>query len=1114
MKMTPWFQRSGFFLLALTTVLWALAACSAPPTPVSPTMPPSDAAAPREEATDSGNIKTIFVGSERVECVGVAPQECYLVRESQDEEYRFFYDEIEGFTFEPGFEFELLVEEITVEDPPADASSMRWVLVEEVSRTAVSPTADTTTLENNIWVLNTLDGEPVGDVRVTIQFEDGSASGNGGCNSYSGSYTLDGQSLTFDEAIAMTMMACIGPAETVEPAYMALLSQVASYQIDNGALSLLPAEGDALLVFSPDQPASLMGVEWVAIAYNNGRQAVTSPMLETEITVMFGADGQISGNASCNNFNGGFSIDGQNISVGELATTRMMCPEEVMQQEFEFLAALQNATTFTQDGDLLSLFGEDGSRMMDLLPAEVVAAQAGDASVTSPGMVAAGDVANPDFLLTNWLLAAYKGQPVSNIQAGIKFTSDQFSGNGGCNTFFGAYSRDGQNLTIEENIGSTMMACPGPVMQFEQTLLNTLPQATSYQIENGLLNLLDANGNVLLVFYEDAPAALEGTPWTVIAIYNGRGGMQSVLAETEATILFDAAAEGSVSGNASCNQYNGPYTLDGDNISVGVLVTSKMLCDEEPMQQEANFLSALQSVATFSIESNRLTLFDGEGGTLIQAVGDTNPLSDTAVGSLPSIDLSNVSLDTAVLGQQVGGELMTRLEYNADDEAGAVGHPAHLLFTADGAPFMRIFPIAEYMAMWDAAGDPAVSNTVASLEALLVAKPLTLAGEAPILPPNFAYPDVIGQVRYFNFANDAGAGVRYLGRFVSEANPVTSDQLAYYYQGLTADGMYYLSVVLPLSTEAFPATLTDLTDAEIAAIFETYDEHLSEATAVVNNLAPSDITPNLSDLDGLVANMILTPEAEAADEVATVMDTQPIDTAVAAGLKEEAIQLDVIGFADSFAWQVVGPFLPDPETPPFLNGLPLHALLSFNDTAVDAPYFNPAEQQLRIIPMAAFQNLYTAERRADLNSRLATLERVLANRPDPAGLAGELPVLPDVGASPAFQSNIEYVDFEAGSGVRYLTVMRQDVSPMLQRELRYIFMGLTDDGRFLVTFAAPLTTAVLPESADLSGDEYNEFAETYDQYLSDLIAELEAADDFAPALKALDTMLGTLTIEN
>lgn len=880
-------KRSGFFLLTLTTLLWVLAACAAPPAPVPPTVQPSetgadesttDADAPRDEVAAEGNIKTIFVGSERVECVGVAPQECYLVRESQDEEYSFFYDEIEGFSFEPGFEYELRVEAIEVEDPPADASSIRWVLVEEVSRTAVSdtPTATATTsnLENNIWVLNNLNGEPVSDVRVTLQLNAGQASGNGGCNSYSGSYTLDGTTLTFGDDIAMTMMACPDPAGSVEAAYLALLPQVTSYQLDNGTLTLLSAEGEALLTFTADQPASFTGVEWGVVGFNNGRQAVTSPLLDTEISLLFGADGRVSGNASCNQFNGNFTIDGQSISVGELATTRMMCPEEVMQQEAEFLAALQNATSFSQDGDLLTLFGENEERMLDLRPlADIQAEGASSPTDVTPVQPIVADVANPDFLLTNWVLGAYRGQPVRHVQATIQFTSDQFSGNGGCNTFFGSYTRDGQNLTIAENIGSTMMACAGSVMQFESTLLNTLPQVTNYRIENGLLHLLDENSTVLLTYYEDAPAPLVGTAWTVTAINNGLGGLQSVLADSVATMEFDAG-EGRVFGNASCNQFNGPFSVEGERLSVGLLMSSMMLCEEETMQQEAAFLSALQGVDTFSIEGKNLTLFDEDGSRLIEAVGDTNPLADTAVSALPSIDLGQISLDTAVIGQQIGGELVPRLEYNMTDE-GAVGHPAHLLFTANGEPFMRLFPIREYTAIWDAAGDPTVSQSVAQLEALLITRPQSLIGDAPILPPNFAYPDVIGAVRYFTFANDAGAGVRYIGRFVTEANPVTSDQLAYYYQGLTNDGAYYLSVALPISTESFPATLSDLTTDEIAAIFEAYDAHLAEATAVLNNLAPSDITPNLSDLDLLISTMSLTAAPEANTGNTAVLDAQP-----------------------------------------------------------------------------------------------------------------------------------------------------------------------------------------------------------------------------------------------
>lgn len=81
--------------------------------------------------------KTLFVGAERVECTGVGPQECYLVKETPDGEWTYFYDEINGFEWEAGFEYELRVAVTTIADPPADASSLSYDLVEVVSKTAV-----------------------------------------------------------------------------------------------------------------------------------------------------------------------------------------------------------------------------------------------------------------------------------------------------------------------------------------------------------------------------------------------------------------------------------------------------------------------------------------------------------------------------------------------------------------------------------------------------------------------------------------------------------------------------------------------------------------------------------------------------------------------------------------------------------------------------------------------------------------------------------------------------------------------------------------------------------------------------------------------------------------
>jgi hypothetical protein len=62
-------------------------------------------------------------------CTGVEPQECLLVRKRPDGDWQLFYDPIEGFDFEPGYEYTLLVAIRSVPDPPADGSSIAYRLL-------------------------------------------------------------------------------------------------------------------------------------------------------------------------------------------------------------------------------------------------------------------------------------------------------------------------------------------------------------------------------------------------------------------------------------------------------------------------------------------------------------------------------------------------------------------------------------------------------------------------------------------------------------------------------------------------------------------------------------------------------------------------------------------------------------------------------------------------------------------------------------------------------------------------------------------------------------------------------------------------------------------------
>jgi uncharacterized membrane protein len=74
--------------------------------------------------------KTLWVAHHRVDCIGVGPQKCYLIKETQYEDWRFWYGEIEGFDYEDGYAYEITVVEETIDNPPADAGTLQLKLVE------------------------------------------------------------------------------------------------------------------------------------------------------------------------------------------------------------------------------------------------------------------------------------------------------------------------------------------------------------------------------------------------------------------------------------------------------------------------------------------------------------------------------------------------------------------------------------------------------------------------------------------------------------------------------------------------------------------------------------------------------------------------------------------------------------------------------------------------------------------------------------------------------------------------------------------------------------------------------------------------------------------------
>jgi hypothetical protein len=86
---------------------------------------------------EHSTTEIFWINSERVPCVGLFEQTCYLVQKQEQlgVEWELFYDPIIGFTevYEEGFIYKIKVHVEEVDNPAADASSFQYVLLEILS---------------------------------------------------------------------------------------------------------------------------------------------------------------------------------------------------------------------------------------------------------------------------------------------------------------------------------------------------------------------------------------------------------------------------------------------------------------------------------------------------------------------------------------------------------------------------------------------------------------------------------------------------------------------------------------------------------------------------------------------------------------------------------------------------------------------------------------------------------------------------------------------------------------------------------------------------------------------------------------------------------------------
>jgi heat shock protein HslJ len=196
------------------------------------------------------NESILWVNSFTVQCEGVAPMTCLQVQESDSPEpgkWMNFYSSIDGFSFEAGYLYKLRIRKEALENVPADASSVRYVLVELLEKTR-----DPKINMHDIWAVTSIKGEPV-EMRqegqaaplIEISLSAMRVMGKDGCNNFTGQIAKFDDGVIEFGPIATTRMMCRDMA--VPDRFNSAMRLVSNYRLEPGRLVLLDSDGNELI---------------------------------------------------------------------------------------------------------------------------------------------------------------------------------------------------------------------------------------------------------------------------------------------------------------------------------------------------------------------------------------------------------------------------------------------------------------------------------------------------------------------------------------------------------------------------------------------------------------------------------------------------------------------------------------------------------------------------------------------------------------------------------------------------------------------------------------------------------------------------------------------------
>ncbi|MFN9009247.1 MAG: META domain-containing protein [Hyphomonadaceae bacterium] len=192
-------------------------------------------------------------------------------------------------------------------------------------------------------------------------------SGSTGCNRFNGKLVRSGAQSTRFGPLALTKMACIGPAKNLEVQMLAALRATNQISKFGSEVRLLSATGRVLarlqtISARPETGLSLYGKSWNLVSLNG--QALDSQNLRPQVTF---ESNRISGSTGCNQFSGVHQRSAGKSRFMNMMQTERACLAAIgdpMAVEAAFMAALSQVDQISLTGNQLIL---KSSRSPDVL---------------------------------------------------------------------------------------------------------------------------------------------------------------------------------------------------------------------------------------------------------------------------------------------------------------------------------------------------------------------------------------------------------------------------------------------------------------------------------------------------------------------------------------------------------------------------------------------------------------------------------------------------------------------------------------------------------------------------------------------------------------------------